>query len=443
MVGAGEVGTYVAGRLSREGHNIVVVDSNSQALLSVSDQHDVLTVRGNASNPKVMREAGLDKVDLLVAVTDSDEVNLLACLQAKQAGVESTVARIEDSDLRGRGGLAIRKAVGADLVLDPDGQTADSIHELLVYKGASDIYELAGGEVLVVGARLTADAPLVGKKISDIGTDYEPEWDFIFGALTRDGETSVMRRNVTLQANDLLRVVCRQQGRSELMRIMGLHRATLRRVMLLGGGRTPERLASRLVERGITVAILERSEERCKALSEGNRHALVLHGDITDIDVLKREDIGSYDAVVAATGEDDANVLACLYAKSEGVGETIAVVHRLSLLHLLKQVGIDAAMSPRTASANGVLRLVRGGVAAVGTFLEGDVEVLELEVAPGSRADDTQVRELHLTGHVLLAAIIRDGNARIARGHSQMRARDHVVVFVTPQQVDEVKRAFA
>ena len=443
MVGAGEVGTYVAGRLSREGHNIVVIDPSARALAGVSDQHDVLTVRGNASNPKVMQEAGLDKVDLLVAVTDSDEVNLIACLQAKQAGVKSTVARIEDSELRGREGLAIREAAGADLVLDPDGQTAESIHELLVYKGASDLYELADGEVLVVGARLSPDAPLVGQKVSEVGDEYEPEWDFIFGALTRDGETTVMRRNETLLANDLLRVVCRRSGRAELMRILGLHRATLRRVMLLGGGRTSERLATLLIERGTEVTILERNEERCKVLSERNRHVLVLHGDITDIDVLKREDIGSYDAVVAATGEDDANVLACLYAKSEGVDETVAVVHRLSLLPLLKQVGIDAAMSPRTASANGVLRLVRGDVASVGTFLEGDVEVLELEVAPGSRADGTPVGELHLTGRVLLAAIIRDGNARIARGHSELRARDHVAIFVTPQQVDEVKRAFA
>ncbi len=436
------MGTYVAGRLSREGHDIVVVDSNLRALASVREQHDVLTVHGSASNPKVMQEAGLDKVDLLVAVTDIDEVNLIACLQAKQAGVESTVARIEDSELRGREGLAIREAVGADLVLDPDGQTAESIHELLVYKGASEIYELAGGEVLVVGARLAEDASLVGRKMSDIGVDYEPDWDFIFGALTRGGETTIMRRDETLQANDLLRVVCRRRGRAELMRIMGLHRTTLRRVMLLGGGRTSERLATLLTERGTEVVLLEIDEEHSRVLSDRHRHVLVQQGDITDIDVLKGEDIGSYDAVVAATGEDDANVLACLFAKSEGAGETVAVVHRLSLLPLLKQVGIDAAMSPRTASANGVLQLVRGDVASVGTFLEGDVEVLELEVAPDSQADCTQVRDLHLTG-VLLAAIVRDGNARIARGHSELRARDNVVIFVTPQQIDEVKRAFA
>ena len=141
----------------------------------------------------------------------------------------------------------------------------------------------------------------------------------------------------------------------------------------------------------------------------------MLHGDITDIDVLAREDVGSFDAVVAATGEDDANVLACLYAKSEGAGETIAVVHRLSLLPLLEQVGIDAALSPRTASANMVLRMVRGDVTAVATFLQGNVEVLEFAVGAGSQADGSLVRDLHLPGQMLLAAIVRDGKARIAQ----------------------------
>ena len=336
----------------------------------------------------------------------------------------------------------MRAAIGVDLVLDPDEQTADAIMDLLLYHGVSDVNELANGEVLVVGARLAEDAPLVGKTMAEIGAYYEPEWDFIFGALSRDGEMSVMRRDTALEPNDLLRVVCRRQGRRELMEIMGLSRTDLRRVMILGGGRTAGLLAGRLIERHVDVVIIETRYERCLELSERYAGALVLHGDITDIDVLAREDIGSFDAVVAATGEDDANVLACLYAKSEGASETIAVVHRLSLLPLLEQVGIDAALSPRTASANVVLRMVRGGVTAVATFLEGNVEVLEFEVSSGSRADGSGVRDLHLPGQMLLAAIVRDGKARIARGRSELRARDHVVAFVTPDCVDEVKQAF-
>ena len=442
MVGAGEVGSYIAERLSREGNDVVVIDHHSGRLDALASEFDLLTVNGSGTNPRVLSEAGIDRAEVVVAVTDSDEVNLLACMQAKQQGVPATVARLQDSDLRGAPGRAMRAAIGVDLVLDPDEQTADAIMDLLIYHGASDVNELANGEVLVVGARLAEDAPVVGKTMAEIGAYYEPEWDFIFGALSRDGEMSVMRRDTTLAPNDLLRVVCRRQGRRELMEIMGLSRTDLRRVMILGGGRTAGLLAGRLIERHVDVVIIEMRYERCLELSERYAGALVLHGDITDIDVLAREDIGSFDAVVAATGEDDANVLACLYAKSEGASETIAVVHRLSLLPLLEQVGIDAALSPRTASANVVLRMVRGGVTAVATFLEGNVEVLEFEVSPGSRADGSGVRDLHLPGQMLLAAIVRDGKARIARGRSELRARDHIVAFVTPDCVDEVKQAF-
>ena len=442
MVGAGEVGSYIAERLSREGNDVVVVDQHSGRLAALASEVDLLTVHGSGTNPRVLDEAGLERAEVVVAVTDSDEVNLLACMQAKQSGVPATVARLQDSDLRGASGRSLRNAIGVDLVLDPDEQTADSIMDLLVYHGASDINELANGEVLVVGARLADEAPLVGMTMAEVGAFYEPEWDFIFGALSRDGETTVMRRETTLQPNDLLRVVCRRQGRRELMKIMGLHRSDLRRVMILGGGRTAGLLAGRLLERHIEVVIIELVHERCLELSERYAGALVLHGDITDIDVLEREAIGTFDAVVAVTGEDDANVLACLYAKSEGASEAIAVVHRLSLLPLLEQVGIDAALSPRTASANMVLRMVRGDVTAVATFLQGDVEVLEFEVGAGSRADGSVVRDLHLPGQMLLAAILRDGKARIARGRSELRARDHVVAFVTPDCVDEVKQAF-
>lgn len=442
MVGAGEVGSYIAERLSREGNDVIVIDRHSGRLDALASQFDLLTVNGSGTNPRVLSEAGLERADVVVAVTDSDEVNLLACMQAKQLGVPAAVARLQDSDLRGAPGRAMRAAIGVDLVLDPDEQTADAIMDLLMYHGASDVNELANGEVLVVGARLATDAPLVGKSMAEIGAYYEPEWDFIFGALSRDGEVNVMRRDTTLQPNDLLRVVCRRQGRRELTEIMGMSRTDLRRVMILGGGRTAELLAGRLLERHVDVVIIELQHERCLELSGRHGGALVLHGDITDIDVLAREDVGSFNAVVAATGEDDANVLACLYAKSEGAGETIAVVHRLSLLPLLEQVGIDAALSPRTASANMVLRMVRAGVTAVTTFLEGDIEVLEFEVGSGSRADGSTVRDLHLPGQMLLAAIVRDGKARIARGRSELRARDHVVAFVTPDCVDEVKQAF-
>ena len=445
VVGAGEVGSYVAARLSREGNDVVVIDELRDPLTRLERDNDILTVMGDATNPSTLIEAEVEKTEVLVAVTQSYKTNLLVCLQARQArGQEalSTVARIDDPELRGPAGRKIRDAMGVDLVLDPDEQTAGAIQELLLYRGASNLHEMAGGEVLLVGARLVDDAPVVGRSIGEIGSSYDPEWDFIFGEIVRDGESHVVREETVLQSHDLLRVVCLRRGRRELMGLLGLHRTEVKRVMLLGGGRTAELLAKRLIDRGVEVVIIEIRKERCERLAENLPGCLVLEGDITDTDLLSSERVGDFDTVVASTGQDDANVLACLYAKSMGAPETIAVVHRLSLLPLLEQAGIDAALSPRTASANSVLRYVRGDVADVATFLDGDVEVVEFEVAPEAPADGAIVRDLGLSNNVLLAAIVRDGNAQIVRGRSVLRARDHVIVFAKPHLVDEVKQAF-
>jgi len=442
VVGVGEIGSYVADRLSREGHDVVVIDSNRRRLQQIDDRLDVMTVLGSGSSPKTLQEARLDKTDLLVAVTDRDEVNLIACLHAKQMGVARTVARLEQRDLRSRSGLEIRRAIGVDLVLDPDDETAAEILDLLSYQGASDVAEMAGGEVLLIGARLDEEAPLVGRRISELAKEYAPEWDFLFGTITRDSSTIIVRDDHVFQTHDLIRVVAKRRGRAEIMGLLGLQRNPIRKVLLLGGGRTAALLAERLVPRGVDVVIVDVRAERCQELSESTPGALILQGDVTDIDLLIEEEVGSFDAVVALTGDDDANILACLFAKAEGARETIAVVHRLSLLGLLDQVGIDAALSPRTASANSVLRFVRGDVAAVETFLEGEAEVIELEVKPGTRAVGAAVADLHLPRDVLIGAIVRDGKAEIARGRSVLRVRDHVILFAMPELVDEVHRVF-
>ena len=333
IVGAGEVGSYVAARLSREGNDVVVVDELRDPLTKIERDNDILTVVGDATNPSTLHEAEVEKAEVLVAVTQSYKTNLLVCLQARQARGEeplSTIARIDDRELRGPAGRKIREAMGVDLVLDPDEQTAVAIQELLLYQGARNLFEMAGGEVLLVGARLSESAPVVGRSVREVGTAYEPEWDFIFGEIIRDGESHVVREDMVLQAQDLLRVICRRKGRRELMSLLGLQRTEVKRVMLLGGGRTAELLAQRLQDRGVEVAIVELNKQRCEALAEKLSGCLVFEGDITDTDLLSSERVGDFDAVVASTGQDDANVLACLYAKSMGAPETIAVVHRLS-----------------------------------------------------------------------------------------------------------------
>lgn len=440
VVGAGEVGSYVAERLSREGHDVAVVELDASRLRQLSDDLDVLAVRGSGTHPATLRRAGGDDAELLVAVTSNDEVNLISSLLAKSIGVPRTVVRIEAAELRGVDADAVRLASGADLVIDPDAEAAAEVLELLDFPGADEVAYMAGGEVIVIGARLPEHAPLIGRSLKDIGEEFEPDWDFVVGSIGRGDETIIPRRDHTLQPGDHVRVAIRKRARKSVTELLGIDRGKLNRVMLLGGGRTAEILAERLTARGVQVVIVERNPARARILAENLDDTLVLEGDIADADLLEEADVGRYDMVVALTGEDDANILACLYAKSVGAGETVAVVHRLALLNLLGQAGIDVALSPRTATANGVLRFVRGDVAAVATFLQGDAEVIELEIAPDSPADGALVKDLGLPKDVLIGAFVRDGKPRIARGRSRLRGRDRIVAFAMPGAVDEVHR---
>ena len=373
VVGAGEVGSYVAQILSEEGNTVAVVEVDPKKLHHLAEELDVLAVEGSGTHPHILRQAGIGKADLLVAATASDEVNLIACLLAKQHGVEQTIARIQARNLRQKDARELREAMQVDTIIDPDEETAHEILDLLSYPGATYVNFMADGEVVVIGARLSPEAPFAKRRLVDIADEYEPDWDFLVAVLTREGETQIPRADTTLEPGDQIHVVCKKRARRTLLPLLGLAPGTHRRVMLLGGGRTAEVVGRQLSERHAEVVLIERNRERAEQLSEQLQGVLVINGDITDAELLESEDIGHFDAVIALTGKDDANILACLYAKSMGASETIAVLHNLALRTLLRDVGIDVALSPRTASANGVLRYVRGEVAQVATHLSGGV----------------------------------------------------------------------
>ncbi|MDG2427167.1 MAG: Trk system potassium transporter TrkA [Acidimicrobiales bacterium] len=460
VVGAGEVGTYVADRLSRQGHDVTLIEVNSERCRQIQTQLDVEILRGSGTDPDVLAQARVSKAELLVAVTKRDEVNILCALMARKAGVTKTIVRVESRALRRAQAASLFEGVEDHLVIDPDEEVAHAVRRLLRYTGALELDEMAGGEVVVLTGRLAGGAPLVGKSLRELGRELEPDWGFIVGSITRreagaDQEhTFVPRGDRTLREADLLTVICKKENLSDLTSRMGMERQQAHRVLLLGGGRTAEILAESLLAQGKSVGIIERDPARAAQLAERLAGALIYRGDITDAVLLEDAGVTKQDVVIALTGEDHANVLACLYAKSSGKSqaedpakgpETIAVVHHLQLLNLLETHQVDATLSPRTATANSVLRFVRGEaetVAAVSTSLHGDAEVLEFAVAPGCRCEGQMLSDLGLHEDVLIGAIVRDGKAQIARGRSTLRARDHVIAVVRPGQAAHLSSLF-
>jgi len=460
VVGAGEVGTYVADRLNRH-HDVSLMEKNQDRFNKIERDSslDVLTILGSGTDPDALKRAGVEEADLLVAVTKNDDANLLAALLAKQAGVKRTVVRVESRGLRNKEVGQLLGSPENHLMIDPDEEVAQDVLRLMEYPGALDMIDMAGGEVVVIGARLPEDAPLVGMSLKELGEELEPDWDFMVATITRqmndDEEVTVIpREDETLQEGDLLRIICKQRALRDVIRRLGIERDMPARALLLGGGRTAQLLAESLVKKAVDVAIIEKNPDRASELSASLKHALVFNGDITDVDMLEEADVGRQDIVVALTGEDDANVLACLYAKSAGsrlngnlengsTPKTIAVVHRLKLLGLLDTHDVGATLSPRTATANSVLRFVRSGDATqIATFLQGDAEILEFAVADDSACEGKKISDAGFPKEALVGAILRDGKPQIARGSTVFRDRDHVIVIAKSEWAESIGQLF-
>lgn len=442
IVGAGEVGWYLAERLGSEGHDVVLIEQDEHTAHAISEVLDIQVVVGNGCHPSVLVAAGIARASLLAGVTQNDEVNLVASLLAKEHGVATTVVRIQTEELRGPAGRGLLSAVGADVVIDPDADTAQEILELVHLSGADEVYPMAGGELVVLGAVIRADSAVVGRRLSEVGAEFEPHRQFLFGAVTRRGETVIPHGDEALEIGDHVRVLATRAARRTTLELLGVVGRRVRRLMVLGGGAVGARVALALSGEGAEVVIVESDLARAEQLAAESTRVRVIHGDITDVDLLIEESVATMDVVIATTGEDTANVLACAFAAAEGAGSTIAVMHRLALLPLVRQFGIDATLSPRTASANAVLREMRGGGGAVATFLESDVEVNEFIVEPGSPADDAVVADLRVPRSVLLGAAVRDGAVEVVRGATCLAAGDRVVVFARASDLSKAREIF-
>ncbi len=324
--------------------------------------------------------------------------------------------------------------------MDPDLDTAEEILRLVSVSGADEVYPMADGTLVVLGVVVGANSPMVGQTLADIAS--VDHWRFLFGAVTRDGETIIPRGDLDVRAGDHVRVLANVDQQQSVLEALDAVGRRVRRAMVLGGGSIGARCAERLVQ-SADVVLVERDADRAMALAERLPKVTVVHGDITDTNLLREEAVATTDVVIAATGEDTANVLACAFAAAEGEAFTVAVLHRLALLPLVRQFGIDAALSPRTASANAVLRQLRGGASAVATFLESDVEVDEFVIGVGSPADGAFVRDLHLPRSVLLGAVVHSsGTSEIVRGDTELRAGESVVLFARPAALADVRRVF-
>ncbi len=436
IVGAGHDGFYLAERLIAEGQDVVVIEADEGKAARVGDRLDAMVIVGNGASPSVLRRAGAERADLVLAVSDADGANVMACHSAKELGARRTVARVEDPDLR-----EVSPGLGVDVAIDARESAAREVLSLVEYPGTSDIYRFAEGRLVLVGGRVLDGSPAAGRSVSDLRSSGR--WEWVLAAAIRAGTTLIGRGDLVLAPNDHVLMMVPAGLVRRATDLLGITRPPVRRVIVLGGTRIAEMAAAVVGEAGHEVVIVESDELRCTQMARAGR-ALVLHGDPTDPDVLSRLDIGSGDVVAALSGWDEVNLMASMVARAVGAQTVICRFGRRSLAGLLKDVvGIDAVVSSRISAANAILQFVRRDrILSVATFKDTDAEALELVVSPTSPAVGRTLAQIGSHPGAVICGVIGDGVASIPRGDTSIHAGSRLVVMAQRERIDDVEAAF-
>jgi trk system potassium uptake protein TrkA len=443
VIGAGEVGYHIAERLSREGHDVVVVEQNSGVRARVQEELDVLTVEGSGSSPRILEEAGVRDAELLIAVADIDEVNVTACLLAKEYGVPRRIARVWNSDFSESPFLEGGRKLGIDLLINPTIVVAEEILDLIKTPAAAEVGKFVDGKVMMLGLQIEAGTPILDRPLKALRA-FHSTTPFLVVAIQRKGRILLPDGETTVEEGDHLYFISKRESVNDILTLLGKKESIIERVLVIGGGRIGFHVAQRLEQDRYKVKLLEFSQPRCEELSRRLEHALVLRGDGTDVQTLLEEGIADMDAVVTVTDDEATNILAALLAKEQGAKKVMALIKRPHLLHLLPHLGIDAAISPRILTANVILKYVRKGrVLSIFEMPESDAETLEMAVAPGSPIAGKTIRDAGLPAGVIVGAVVHGGEIVVPRGNTVLRAEDTVVVFALPKAIPDVERLFA
>lgn len=447
ILGAGQVGATLAEHLAGEANDITLVDSDSRRLSALQDRLDLRTCCGSAAHPAVLARAGAEDADMLVAVTSSDEVNMVACQVAQSLfNIPQRIARVrEQAYLQQADLLFQRQGIPVDVLISPEQLVTLALQRLVEHPGALQVVDFANGRAQLVAFKVGPQGPLAGAEIASL-RERLPALDFRVAAIFRRERALVPRGDTQIEAADEVFFIAASEQIPALMRALCPQHRLGRRLMIAGGGNIGFRLAARL-ERDYRVKLIEQDLLRCQWLSESLARTTVLHGSASDRDLLIEEGVDGMDVFLALTNDDEANVMSSLLARQLGADMLVCLISNPAYVDLVQGGQIDIAVSPQQSTVGALLAHVRRGhVVAVHALRRGAAEALEV-VAHGD-ADSSQVvgrrlDELRLPSSATVGALVRDGEVLIAHDDLRVQTDDHLIVFVAERfQVADVERLF-
>lgn len=435
IAGCGGVGSTLAEQLTAEGHEITIIDQESKNIQAVTAQYDVMGVQGNSTSYVTQMEAGIDKADLLIAVTNHDEVNMLTCLIAKKAGNCQTIARVRSPQYFTEIDY-IRDELGLSMAVNPEFAAAQEISRLIQIPSAMEVDTFAKGRVNLVKIRIPEGSALDQLMLADfsskIGTDA------LVCIVEREKEVYIPGGDFVLQAGDKIYVTMQIAALNDFLNKIGIKEKPIRKVMIAGGGTLGYYLGKILTEARIQVKIIEQNEKRCAQLSELIPKAMIIHGNATDKQLMIEEDIETTDAVVAATNFDEENLLLALYANKVSPAKMITRINRLSFEDVLGDLPIGSAVTPKDITAEYIIRYVRSMQNSYGSNVEtlyrmvdNRVEALEFNVDSEAKVTRATLGELKIKKNTLICCIHRNKKIIRPAGHDRIQPGDSVVVVTT------------
>ncbi|RLE09732.1 Trk system potassium transporter TrkA [Candidatus Aerophobetes bacterium] len=439
IIGAGEVGYHIAKTLSLENHEVTVVERDEKTCQYVQSTLDVLTISGNGANISTLKEAGIQDTDMIVAVTGIDEVNMVACMTARQFGVSKKIARIRDVEYI-KNSTLIKQQLGVDFVINPEIATSREIVNLLESPvNVAQIQNFAEGKVQIFELKVKEDFPFIGRQLKDINLGRPT----LIVAIYRKGEIVIPSGEEKILLEDNLYIVAGEEHFLKLDEITGPHPVNIRNVMILGGSNIGIQTASILSRHGISTKLIEANREKCHILAQKLPDTLVINGDGTDVEILKSEGIGATDGFVAVTGDEETNILVSLLAKHLGSNKVIAKVDRSNYIPIVEKIGVDAVVDPRIITTSSILRFIRKGEVVSLTLLkEGKAEIMELIAQPASKIINKPLRDAHLPKECIIGAIVRGSQVIIPHGNDIIQPQDKVIVFTLPSSIKKIERMF-
>ncbi len=441
IAGDGEVGVHLAQSLTELDHNITVVDPHSELLKRLESETDLLTITGDSTSPQVLKDANVADCDLFLSVLHEESINLVTCILAKKLKAKKTVARITNAELLSPKHREMFRDLGVDEMVCPERIAAKEITNLLNNTVTTEFFDFSGGLLTMYVIRLDAGSPVSGHNVKEL-TQLHPDLQVRVVALLRNGNTIIPHSDTVFQGGDLAYIIGRANQMEAINRVVGKQTVSIRNTMIAGGGRIG-RYAAMTLQDKMRITLIEEDRRRAEELSALLDDTLIIHGDATDIELLKEEGLQNVDAFIGVTDSSETNVLTCLHAKRLGVKRTIALVENTGFIDISQDIGIDTIINKKLITASYIARFIVKGDAVSSKWLSGtNAEVLELMVGKWSPATRKLIGELDIPQGATIGGIIRGRETLLPSRELQLKQDDKVVIFTLPKAMAQMAKLF-